>query len=1426
MSVLRAGATIGKYEIVGVLGAGGMGVVYEARHPVLASRLVIKTLRSNLQGAGAQMAERFRNEALAASRLRDDRLPQIFDIDELPDGTQYLVMELLEGEDLASRLARGPLPSGYACRIMLEVLEVLAKVHRLGIVHRDIKPANIFLARSDLFGEIPKLLDFGVAHIVNVEVTPAGILLGTPAYMAPEQALGDGPIRAATDVFSAGVVLFELIAGMGTRPWPQESAAAYHRALADNEPPRQLGSVARSPPGLSQVITRALARYPADRYIDATAFARALEPYADERSALHRSGVTRAGGSAIVSPAASANAVQPTALATASDAMLETAAAGRAPEKTSLAPQASSVRPRDAVVSGQKVAQIRLTMDRFRQSKLRAAPPIEPQSARLQPGERRHVTVVFVDTQLFQTGSAALSSEDTEHLMLQFTSLFSDELRERGAQVQAQPDAGLLAVFGFNEVREDDSERAVAAAFAVHRRRAEANDALTEIGYALTCRIGIHRGFATRVGGADQQAPNTGDVLSIARRLAEHAPINGVVGSGDLVALVGDAFSTRRAGRVSLKGRAEVQVESHEILGAAHPGWEDSIAGQSARGTTRGSEPSSASLGAGFWKSTPFVGRDAEIARLREIVTNARSRGRHPSVVLVTGAAGTGKTRLVTELFHRFGTDTSPLPRVVRVQPQTGTTYGLWAGLAAALLARGAEPIGPEDDIEAALGDLCSTLEPERARLARAQAPALRLLFGGPAEAAEDEESPAAMVDRIEKALQLCVEGAARKAAPNDADAPLVLALENLHRADLASLELLPKVLGGLRGSAQPLVILTARDAGAVDVSRLPGTAAFSVGPLDRASVEALASLLAGEEISEPVRAFIAQRAAGNPLFVEELVHTLRANRMLSASAEKLRSFTPPTSLYGMLLERVDRLSAPLRDVLRIASVLGVEFERALYVEVARAGVGPEALGGFRRPEEALDELSRLGLIDTSAGHDGGALHAFRPAQLQGAVYGTVLVENKRILHGLAADAIASIYGDRSGPQLSRILFHVTQTDDVQRTLDCARAAGQRALGLCASSEAIEDLELAVQLQSQRAEASPVPAARTMHELASAYLHAGKLGPAAKRAREAAELIAAGLRDPSLPDAVRREMRILEARVALTRSEASYHRPDWEACVGLLEQAEEAFTAAGLPVDAAAAKCGRGFILRALGRHERGLAVAREGWEGLKDSQALATIAHAGHDLGNVMRDAGLPAESIAIFDRSIAAGEELHRRGSTLESVWGRLASRSGRAMAFEMMGRLDEAIADQSAARELAIREHHPVAHAVTEYHLANHHLARGDLAEADAMAASSLKLSREMGMASRVLKCHFLQAKIAERRGDPAAALRCLEDAEAFASREDLSDEVWMGAAEALVAALRRSGQTDRAEELGREALRRAGRTGGEKLLARAEAVARGG
>jgi serine/threonine-protein kinase len=209
----------GSYEILEVLGAGGMGVVVRARHQQLNSLVALKFIRPEL-AHDPDVVSRFSREARAASRLKSPHANRVFDLGALPDGTPYMVMEFLSGETLEARLLRqGPLPELEVRRWMSQALDALTEAHALGIVHRDLKPANLFLQRRPDGADSLVVLDFGVAKSVNPDIeaglqqTAQRALVGSPAYMAPEQLTGGEPVDARTDLWALGCTMYALLTG-------------------------------------------------------------------------------------------------------------------------------------------------------------------------------------------------------------------------------------------------------------------------------------------------------------------------------------------------------------------------------------------------------------------------------------------------------------------------------------------------------------------------------------------------------------------------------------------------------------------------------------------------------------------------------------------------------------------------------------------------------------------------------------------------------------------------------------------------------------------------------------------------------------------------------------------------------------------------------------------------------------------------------------------------------------------------------------------------------------------------------------------------------------------------------------------------------------------------------------------------------------
>jgi serine/threonine-protein kinase len=261
----RPGDVIGdKYELVRLLGAGGMGTVWVAHQIVLEVSVAVKllTLEEDESDEGAIL--RMLEEARTAARLGHPAIVRVHDFGRTLHGDPYIVLELLKGEDLADLLAREHrLEQRRATAMLLPIAHALSMAHEHGIVHRDVKPENIFLAKSEL-GLQPKLLDFGVARFLDRprKLTLEGALLGTPEYVAPEQAKGK-PASASADLWSYTVVLYELVTG--ECPFRGRDREALMRAIVEDDPP-SFEARGIHAPALWEIVRRALQKEPEDRY--------------------------------------------------------------------------------------------------------------------------------------------------------------------------------------------------------------------------------------------------------------------------------------------------------------------------------------------------------------------------------------------------------------------------------------------------------------------------------------------------------------------------------------------------------------------------------------------------------------------------------------------------------------------------------------------------------------------------------------------------------------------------------------------------------------------------------------------------------------------------------------------------------------------------------------------------------------------------------------------------------------------------------------------------------------------------------------------------------------------------------------------------------------------------------------------------------
>jgi len=271
---LAPGARLGPYEILSPLGEGGMGKVYKARDTRLDRFVAIKLLRRDLADR-PEIHDRFVREARTIASLNHPHICTLHDVGQ-HDSADFLVMEYLEGETLAARLMRGPLPLGEALQYAMEIADALDKAHTQGVIHRDLKPGNIMLTGTGL-----KLLDFGLAKLkretesftlLSQLATPAnpisapGTIIGTLSYMAPEQ-LEAREVDARADIFAFGAVLYEMIAGK--RAFDGAGGASIIAAILKDDPPPLSQNNARVPPELDRILAKMLAKNPANRYASA-----------------------------------------------------------------------------------------------------------------------------------------------------------------------------------------------------------------------------------------------------------------------------------------------------------------------------------------------------------------------------------------------------------------------------------------------------------------------------------------------------------------------------------------------------------------------------------------------------------------------------------------------------------------------------------------------------------------------------------------------------------------------------------------------------------------------------------------------------------------------------------------------------------------------------------------------------------------------------------------------------------------------------------------------------------------------------------------------------------------------------------------------------------------------------------------------------
>ncbi|TKD13093.1 protein kinase domain-containing protein [Polyangium fumosum] len=899
MPLSKGSFIAGRFTIEDLAGKGGMGEVYRARDGVTGAEVALKVL--NEQTDGFEALERFAREARLLAELDHPGIVSYLAHGQAEDGRAFLAMEWLAGQDLGQRLTRGPLTLRDCLTLAKCAADALAAAHRRGIVHRDIKPTNMFL-RDDRLDRVT-LLDFGIARqaFATTGITGTGFIMGTPGYMAPEQARGDFDIGPSADVFSLGCVLFECLTGKP--PFVARDPIALLAKVLFEDVPAVESIRPDTPPELAALLARMLDKNALARPADAVVLHEEL--------------------AALVLP----------------------------PSGDTSSPQASNASIPGAALSGEAMQLLCV------------------------------VVAVPGDAQALRDAPAHAGTERSPGLA---RTALRARLIGLGVRVEWLADGSLAVVVPPSQSAIDQATQGARCALVI-------KEAWPEARVALTTGRGLFKNRLP-VGEAIDRAVS----LLHARIEKERAAPSPAETMGVLI----DELSAKLL-------ESRFSIESTGVRWRLH----SERAG--------GVDASRPLLG----KPTPCVGREQELAILGATIDGCIDNA-EPRVVVVISPPGVGKSRLKHELLRRLRARSLDLELIeARGTPMSsGSPYGLFVDVLRGLsdMCVGDPMPLQEEKLRARVG---RRLPPEDAgRVAEFLAVSCGLTVEEPSAALLAAQSdPKLMSEKIQEAFLrfFRAECAAR---------PCLLVLEDLHWSDPASVRLVDAALGELK--ELPFCVLAfARPEVTTIFPRLwerRSIQQIRLAALGKKAAERLVAAVLGADVRGSVVARIVEQAAGNALFLEELIR---------AAAEG-KSEEHPDTVLAMLQARLSCLDPAIRRVLCAASVFGQTFWRG----------GVSALLGEERSAQQTDgwlsEIVQAELVEKqpTSRFAGEVEYRFRHALLRDATYDLLAKDDRTLGHRLALS-----YLERAGENEPVVLAaHAHRGGDMERaTHHYLRAAEQ-----------------------------------------------------------------------------------------------------------------------------------------------------------------------------------------------------------------------------------------------------------------------------------------------------------------------------------------------------------------------------------------------
>ena len=651
--------------------------------------------------------------------------------------------------------------------------------------------------------------------------------------------------------------------------------------------------------------------------------------------------------------------------------------------------------------------------------------------------DRRHVTVLFADLSGFTGLSERLDPEEVRAFQNALFEALAQAISRYDGFVEKFIGDAVLAVFGAPVAHEDDPERALDTALDMLACGAALSEEWApRLGQPVALHIAVHTGpvVAGKLGEAAGAAYEvTGDTVNTAARLLGAAASGAVLVSGATYALAQHRFAFEPAGELSLRGKAK-PIAVHRLLGAL-------AEARSARGL------------AIHGLAAPMVGRTGELDQL--LATFHRMQRGHAQFVSVVGEAGTGKSRLIAEFLGRLEADgllAGMAVRRVGCASLGEPTYGVFGALF-----REGYQVQPDDTLEVARQKLAAGLQLLGAGTEEAEAivPVLSYVLGVEDARLRDTE-PEQLKRQILLASRMLVERRVQQG-------PLLLIVEDLHWADAASVDLLRDVVDHLAERRLMMLVSHRPDAHPPNMARA-AQSNIRLAPLSNNETRQLVGALFAQADADTLahlQDLVASRAGGNPLFVEEIVRSLVSSGVLVRQGDRWACTAPcdasdvPSTLHGLLLSRIDRLSDDGRRMLQEAAVLGVTFEETLLRAVA-ADAGASC--------EALDRLVEADLIQLTGQGREGNRYRFTHALVHEVIYQTILLSRRTELHeraGRALELLAGAHPERLS-DLEALGHHWSLASDKAKGASYIVAAGDWARAVYANDDAIRHYERAL----------------------------------------------------------------------------------------------------------------------------------------------------------------------------------------------------------------------------------------------------------------------------------------------------------------------------------------------------------------------------